>query len=56
MIALRPRLFLHPLITAGSELGLVTSAVSMLIPLAVVKVSGSPSLLVKLLATARTPG
>lgn len=41
--------------TAGSELGTVTSAVSMLTPLVVVKASGSPSMLVKLLATALTP-
>ena len=46
----------HPLMTAGSELGTVTSAVSMLTPLVAVKASGSPSLLVKLLATALTPG
>ncbi len=50
------RLVSHPLITAGRELGTVTSAVCRVTPLVVVKVSGSPSLLVKLLATALTPG
>lgn len=47
----------HPLMTAGSELGIVTSAVSTamaaLLPFA--KVRGSPSLLVRLLAIALTP-
>ena len=41
--------------TPRNELGTVTSAVSRVIPLVVVKASGSPSLLVKLLATALTP-
>lgn len=41
--------------TGDRELGTVTSAVSMVTPLVVVNASGSPSLLVKLLATALTP-
>ena len=44
----------HPSMTPGNELDTVTSAVSLVIPLVVVKASGSPSMLVKLLATALT--